>query len=571
MDKKLMWRLIVVIASVLFMGYCLVESFVYYSMPLSRREEYIKTHPEILKQIVNLGLDLQGGMRLVLEIDRSHLEKEQQKKLLDRAYTVIENRVNKLGVAEPTIQKQGQDRIIVELPGLKDEKRAKEIIGQTAQLEFMLLREPLQLEKAINIIDNVLAGKALHDSTLATAKDTLSEKDKAQQNLAEKLFKGAEEGADTAKKEKAKTVDTAKTLTVEELAKAASFKELLVSVQDQVGVQMDNVERVKAILGRSDVREALERAGLGGNVFLWSHDTIKVNAFPYRTLYYVKGTPEMKGDAIKAASPSIDQSGFRAGAAKVDMEMDARGARRFASVTGRNVNKFLAIVLDSTVYSAPRIIQKIPLGRAEITGSFTMEEAKNLAVVLEAGALPAPVKIIEEQTVGPSLGQDSIDKAVMAGWVAILFIIIFALVYYRMSGLIALAALAINILAVLAIMAKLNATLTLPGIAGLILQLAMGIDANVIIFERIREEARIGKTPRAAIESGYKMAFWTIMDSNLTTLITAFILLWKGTGAIKGFAVTLIIGLIISLYTALFVTRVLQDLIIAKHKTKLSI
>jgi SecD/SecF fusion protein len=571
MDKKTLWRLVVVIASVLLMGYFLVDSVIYYSKSLPERETYVKTNPNILKRIVNLGLDLQGGMRLVLEIDRSNLEKEQQNKILDRAYTVIENRVNKLGVAEPTIQKQGQDRIVVELPGLKDEKRAKEIIGQTAQLEFMLLREPIQLEKAINIIDNILAGKALHDSTLAMAKDTLSEKDKAQQNLAEKLFKGADEGADTAKKEKAKAVDTAKTLTVEDLAKAASFKEFLVSVQDQVGVQMDNVERVKAILGRADVRAALGSAGLGGNVFLWSHDTIKVNAVQYRTLYYLKGTAEMKGDAIKKATSNIDQSGFRAGASKVDMEMDARGARRFASVTGRNVNKFLAIVLDSTVYSAPRIIQKIPLGRAEITGDFSIEEAKNLAIVLEAGALPAPVKIIEERTVGPSLGQDSIRQSVMAGLIGSILVIFFMIFYYRLCGLIAVVLVMLSVFGILAIMAGLNATLTLPGIAGIILQIGMGVDANVLIFERIREELRVGKTVRSAIEAGFNRAFVTIVDSNLTTIVTALIILWKGTGALRGFALTLIFGLCISLYLALFVSKVVMDIVFKKTIGKMSI
>ncbi|MBN1130296.1 MAG: protein translocase subunit SecD [Chitinispirillaceae bacterium] len=569
MDKKIIWRLTIVVASFLLMGYFLVDSVVYYAKPLEQREEYVKTHPNILKRIVNLGLDLQGGMRLVLEIDRSKLEKEQQKKLLDRAYTVIENRINKLGVAEPTIQKQGQDRIIVELPGLKDEKRAKEIIGQTAQLEFMLLREPVQLEKAISVIDNVLAGKALMDSSIATAaKDTVSEKEKEKQVLAEKLFKGADNTTDTTAKSAIK--DSAKTMTVEELAKASSFKEFLVSVQDQLGVRMDNVERVKAILGRTDVREALERSGLGGNVFLWSHDTTKVEGKMFRSLYYLKAAPEMTGEAIKTASPSIDQ-GFRAGAAKVDMEMDARGARRFAAVTGRNVNKFLAIVLDSTVYSAPRIIQKIPLGRAEITGSFTMEEAKNLAIVLEAGALPAPVTIIEERTVGPSLGQDSIEKSIKAGIIGGLLVIIFMIFYYRLCGVIAVVLVILNVFGILAVMAGLNATLTLPGIAGIILQIGMGVDANVLIFERIREELRLGKTVRSAIEAGFNRAFVTIVDSNLTTIVTALIILWKGTGALRGFALTLIFGLTISLFLALFVSRVVMDIMFKKNVGKMSI
>jgi SecD/SecF fusion protein len=566
MDRKTTIRLLVVIASIILMGVFLYPSFVYYSKPLPVREEYVKTHPAIFKKIVNLGLDLQGGMRLVLEIDRTNIDKTQDKDPLDRAFTVIENRINGLGVAEPSIQKQGKDRIIVELPGLKDEQRAKDIIGQTAQLEFMLLREPVQLQQAIDVIDNVMAGKLSKDTVgKAAAADTTALKAKAQQALAEKLFKGEEK-----KKDSAIHTDTADTAAMEE-AEVTSFKDLLSGQEGQIAVRMDNIARVNDIMARKDVREALERVGLGSNKFLWSHDTITAQGVPHRSLYYVKGTPEMRGDAIKDARGSLDQNAMRGGGAKVDLEMNSKGARRFSAVTAVNVNKFLAIVLDSTVYSAPRIIQKISGGRAEITGHFSLAEANNLAVVLRAGALPAPVKIIEEQTVGPSLGQDSINKAVLAGWVAVLFIIVFALIYYRISGAIALGALTINILAVLAIMAGLNATLTLPGIAGLILQLAMGIDANVIIFERIREEDRTGKTPRASISAGYKMAYWTIIDSHLTALITSFILLWKGTGAVKGFAVTLILGILSNLYTALFVTRVPQDIIVGKNRKKLSI
>jgi preprotein translocase subunit SecD len=259
------------------------------------------------------------------------------------------------------------------------------------------------------------------------------------------------------------------------------------------------------------------------------------------------------------------------GKAKVDMEMNAKGARRFSSVTAANVNKFLAIVLDSTVYSAPRIIQKIPLGRAEITGSFTMEEAKNLAIVLRAGALPAPVKIIQEQTVGPSLGQDSIDKGIFSGIIAILIVYIFILVYYRLSGAIALVALTLNTLLTLAIMAGFHSVLTLPGIAGIILNIGMGIDANVLILERVREELNIGKTVRSAVDAGYERAFTTIIDSNLTTIFVAAILFWKGTGPIKGFAITLIFGLCASLFTALIVSRVLMNLIVTNNTKKLSI
>lgn len=536
--------------------YFLIPTFTFYSKTPEQREIYLRDNPQAMKKILNLGLDLQGGMRLVLEIDRSKLEKDQEKDVLDRAYAIIENRINALGVAEPTIQKQGKDRIIVELPGLKDEGSAKSVIGRTAQLEFNLLREPAQLEHAINLIDNVIAGKQPKDSVSAV--DTSKAKEEEKQKLAEQLFKGSE------------AEETEEQETPKKPTEIRSFKELLVQLGDQVGVRMENVPKVNKILVREDVRQALNRAGLGGNSFLWAHDTTKLEGRDYRVLYYVKSSPEMRGDLIKDARASIDQEGFRAGGAKVDLEMNARGARRFSSVTAANVNKFLAIVLDSTVYSAPRIIQKIPLGRAEITGSFTMEEAKNLAIVLRAGALPAPVKIIEERVVGPSLGQDSIEKGMLATIIGTALVFAFMLFYYRLSGIIALVALIINIAIVLAVMAGVNATLTLPGIAGIILLIGMGVDANVIIFERVREELRLGKTVRSAIDAGYSNAFVTIMDSNLTTLITAFILLWKGTGPIRGFAVTLIFGIVASLFTALFVSRLIMKIFFEK-KTTLSI
>jgi SecD/SecF fusion protein len=565
MKKNITLGILLAVAVVAVCTYLLIPSIIFYSKSPEAREAYVSEHPDILKKIINLGLDLQGGMRLVLELDASKVGVA-DKDLLDRAYTIIENRINALGVAEPTIQKQGKDRIIVELPGLKDEKAAKNVIGRTAQLEFNLLRDPAQLEHAINIIDKTVSGNIEKDSVASdsTVSDSSKVKTKEQQNLADKLFKGAE----TQDTNKSAVSDSAAANAPDEVT---SFKDLLVSIGDQLAVRMEDVGKVNTILSRQDVKQSLERSGLGGNAFLWSHDTSHSEGSVFRTLYYVRSSPEMRGDAIKDAQASIDQTGMRAGGAKVDLEMNSRGARKFSSVTGANVNKFLAIVLDSTVYSAPRIIQKIPLGRAEITGNFSMEEARDLAIVLRAGALPAPVHIIEERTVGPSLGQDSIDKALLAALVGVIFVIAFALFYYRLSGAIALIALAINIMSVLGIMALLNATLTLPGIAGLILQVAMGIDANVIIFERIREELRLGKTVRGGIDSGYKMAFWTIMDSHLTALITGFILLWKGTGPIKGFAITFIFGLITNIYTSLFATKVFQEIVFKSHKDKMSI
>jgi len=559
MKKNTPIRILLVLATVIVAIYFLVPSVTYYSKTSEQRELIRQNQPNILKKILNLGLDLQGGMRLVLEIDRSKLENRDDKDVLDRAYTVIENRINALGVAEPIIQKQGNDRIIVELPGLKDETAAKNVIGKTAQLEFNLVREPDLLRRALSVIDNVLTGKEGPATVDSSAKaDSLDKKE--HDEIASRLFK-SEQSKDSATDSSAADAATG----------AEKFKDMLVQVGDQVAARMDHVGKVSAILGRDDVQQALKRAGLGNNSFLWDHDTTKLGNSGYRVLYYVKGTPEMRGDVIKNAQATIGQSDMRGSAAKVDIEMNAKGSRTFSSVTAANRDKFLAIVLDSSVYSAPRIIQKIPFGKAEITGNFTMEEAKNLAIVLRAGALPAPVKIIQEQIVGPSLGQDSIEKGLYAGLIGAIFVVLFMLIYYRISGLIALVALTINILMILAVMAGIHATLTLPGIAAIILLIGMNVDANVIIFERIREELRLGKTAHNAIKSGYETAFVTIMDANLTTLITAFILLWKGTGPIRGFAVTMILGIMASLFTALFVSKVLMDVLFQKNKNTLSI
>ncbi len=414
-------------------------------------------------------------------------------------------------------------------------------------------------------IDKALQGQVVDDSTAAES-DSAAQKEEEAQSLAERMFGGAtaeDSAADSGAVESEEVADV--------FGGAKSFRELLAPIGQQVGAKMSNKPQIEAILQNKEVRTALENAGLGGNVFLWGHDTTYVEGVPYQPLYYLNGRPEMAGDVIKDAWHELDQSGL-AGGYSVELELNGVGARRFSRVTGANVGRNLAIVLDSTVYSAPQIKQRIPLGRAQITGSFSMEEARNLAIVLRAGALPAPMEIIEERTIGPSLGQDSVVKGLWAAAIGLALVLVFMGIYYRLSGVIADVAVVLNILFVLAIMAGINATLTLPGIAGLVLIVGMSVDANVIVFERIREELHLGKTVRSAIAAGYSRALLTILDANITTLLTAFILLWIGTGPIRGFATTLIFGIIVSLFTALFVTRVIFDIITSSGKvTKLSI
>jgi len=550
--------------------YLLIPSLQFYTKSEAEQEQVRADNPASLKRILNLGLDLQGGMRLVLEIDRSKLDSD-DKDVIDRAYAIIDNRINQLGVAEPVLQKQGRDRIIVELPGIKDEKAAKEIIGKTAQLEFNLVRDDAMRERALSIIESTVTGKA--DTTEAdSSKEAVSDvkQEKAEQELADKLFGGSESDKET---DSSASVEGGDGEADDIFESAGTFRSMVEYMGEMAVVKTENVRKVNEFIRRDDVRKALDRAGLGGNVFLWGNETFSPgnnSSQTYKFIYYVKAAPEMKGDVIKNAMSTIDQGGMNAGKAKVDMEMNSAGARRFTTVTGHNINKQLAIVLDSTVYSAPRILTRISGGRAEITGSFTMEEAKSLAIILRAGALPAPVRIVEERTVGPSLGQDAIQKGIMAGLIGTALIIVFMIIYYKASGIIALFALLLNMLIVLATMAAINATLTLPGIAGLILLIGMGVDANVLIFERVREETAQGRTVRSAIEQGYSNALSAILDSNITTIITGFILLWKGTGPIRGFAVTLIIGITASLFTALFVSKLLMTTFFNK-KSKLSI
>ncbi len=569
MKRSTTLSVLLTIGAIVFSLFFLKDSFIFYTKNQQQKNEYVETHPSIFKKIINLGLDIQGGMRFVLEIDRSNLPKETGKEtgggdLLDRAYTVIENRINGLGVAEPEIQKQGRNRIIVQLPGFRDEAAATKVIGSTAQMEFNLLREPADLDRAIKIVDNVMKGELIADSTKAAAKDTTAAKATEAQQKAQNLFGGKETAGDTSKAK----ADTDSSENEEEIT---TFSDMLTGMEGQIAVLESNKAKVEKILARDDVRAALERAGLSGSIFLWGHETHVQGSALYRSLYYVKARPEMRGDAIKDARQAIDQGGMAMGQSIVELEMNNKGAKTFARVTAANIGKYLAIVLDSTVYSAPVIRSKIPSGRAQIEGNFTIEEAKNLAIVLRAGALPAPVKVVEERIVGPSLGQDSVRQGAIASAISFFFIVLFMVFYYRYCGLIACGALLLHVLFVLGMMAAINATLTLPGIAGIVLNVGMAVDANVLIYERIREELRLGKTPRSAIDAGYNRAIITILDSQIVSLITAIILFWAGTGPIKGFALTMILGICFTIFTQVTITRAFFNIIPISKENKLSI
>ena len=406
---------------------------------------------------------------IVLEL-REGEAKRIKDSAINQALETIRNRIDQFGVAEPLIQRQGLKQIVVQLPGVKDPKRAKDLIKNTALLEFKMLDE---------------------DSKLAM-------------DLPQRVPRGKE---------------------------------------------AEVLEQFKAKVPEGD--EILFEKHL-------DKDTNQEFRFPY----VVKKRVMLTGDVLSDARVSIGQFNDP----YVSVTFDSKGAREFERITGENIKKRMAIVLDNSVYSAPVIQDRIAGGRAQITGSFTMQEANDLAIVLRAGALPAPLKILQDLTVGPSLGRDSIDKGVRSTLFAGALVVLFMIVYYRLSGVIADVALALNLICLIGALAGLNATLTLPGIAGIILTIGMGVDSNVLIFERIREELRGGKPVRLAVDGGYDKALLTIIDAHVTTLITGLALFLFGTGPIKGFAVTLCLGIAINLFTALVGTKVVFDVINQRRK-----
>jgi len=430
MGKRTLYKSLFILAII---GLC-----AYFTFPLDKR--------------INLGLDLRGGMHLLLKVDTSHLPEKDKIDATDRALEVIRNRIDAFGVREPSIQKQGDDEIVVQLPGVTERERALDLIGKTALLEFkVVLTDP---------------------------------------------------------------------------------------------------EKVKAAL-EGNVPEGFE---------------LKYSLDDNEPLLLEKKAA-MTGDSITNASVRFDQSQFNEPV--VTLQFNGEGAKKFGELTGANVGKRLAIVLDGKVQSAPRIREAIPSGEAVITGRFSPEQAQDLALVLRVGALPAPMYVEEERTVGPLLGQDSISSGVKASLVGLALVFIFMAVYYLLAGLVANVALILNFLMVLGGLGALpllfpgiSATLTLPGIAGMVLSLGMAVDANVLINERIREELTAGRPIRTAIANGYSRAFSAIFDSNFTTLIAAFLLFQFGTGPIRGFAVTLTIGLIASMFTAIVVTRTIFEIML---------
>jgi preprotein translocase subunit SecD len=487
---------------------------------------------------------------------------------INRVLEILVNRIDQFGVAEPTIQKQGNQRIIVELAGVQDSERARALLESTALLEFFIVKDINTTNQLMVRIDQVLKGD---ESLAAVTKTTIDKKSNEFQESDDQTVSVSDLFGETEDSE----ASTDSAVVDENIFAERPFSAMLRNLGQTIGVPEKNLYAVKKILERPEVQEKL--AAVGG-MFLFSH---KAEEYPLvdgtletmYSLFLVEDAAELTGGVVEEAKANLGPQGSTsAGQPIVNLTMNSDGARKWSIVTGSNVGRQVALVLDKKVHMAPNIREKISGGSTLIEGFADINEAKDIAIVLRAGALPAPVDIIEERVIGPSLGADSVRSGTLSVIIGLGIVLVFMLIYYRFSGLIADFALIWNIVLVLAVLASLQATLTLPGIAGLILTVGMSIDANVIIFERIREELRKGKTPKAAVKSGYDRALTTIIDANMTTVIAALVLWQFGTGPIKGFATVLFWGILISMFTAIFVTRtIFNTLTSRKGFTKLSI
>ena len=499
---------------------------------------------------LKLGLDLQGGMHLVLEVDdpEGTMTVEAKADMIDRVDRIIRTRIDEFGVEEPLIQKVGGERLIVELAGIDNEDRAKEIVQRNAFLEFKLVLPTTDMTAALSRIDRSVVAALGIDSIRALGRDVVADD---QPEIVDLLFGGADTAVSAEQVDTTEVVEEVPEEEEDPLDNLQPFSSLL-NLGDVPGTYLIAIEdepTVQLFLEMDEVQRALPR----DQALQWGMELVGRGARTYKYLWVLEEDPFLTGDRLEEATagrdPQFNQS-------QVQFELSRAGGRTFGQFTGQHIGDNLAIVLDGAVQSAPVIRDRIGArGQIDMGSGTPLEEASDLALVLRAGALPAKINIIEERTVGPSLGQDSIDAGRIAGMLGIGLVMLVMMAYYRVAGILAVGALGVYVILVLGGLAGFGAVLTVPGIAGLILSIGMAVDANVLIFERIREELSAGRATRTAVEEGFQHAFSAIMDANMTTLITALILFQFGTGPVRGFAVTLSIGIVASFFSALFVTR----------------
>src|SRR4051794_28578273 len=499
------------------------------------------------------GLDLQGGMHLALELDQSKQVSADPKKDLDLALTVLRKRIDEFGVEEPLVQKVGDNRIVVELAGISDPARAKGIVQRSAFLEFKITNKTGALEKALPAMDRTL-------KSLGIKGQAQPEKPSAVQQLlggdTSRATPKDSTRPDTSRKAKSRKDTAARDSAAQDTTPVPGgvLSGLIQpagpgAVPGEYAVPETAFPRVDSLINLPAVASQLPR----GVVLRWSAAPTSVGVQPVRFLYALENKSIVTGANLVNAQAQLDPL---TNGPIVTFELDRAGGRRFGDETGKHVGDYMAILLDGRVQGRPPVIQSRIGRNGQITlGGKSLQEAQDLALTLKAGALPIPLKIVEERQVGASLGSDSIRKGITAGLVGTAMVILIMLVFYRLSGALAVLALALYILFTLGALSMVDATLTLPGLAGIVLSIGIAVDANVLIFERIREELMHGKTVRLAIDEGFKHAMNAIIDSNVSTVLTALFLFQFGTGPVKGFAVTLIMGIIASMITAVFVTR----------------
>jgi preprotein translocase subunit SecD len=524
------------------------------------------------------GLDLQGGMHLALELDQSKQVSSDPKRDIDLALTVLRKRIDEFGVEEPLIQKAGDERIVVELAGISQPERAKAIVQRSAFLEFRITDKTNALEKALPAMDRTLRSLGIKGDTSRgkpSAVEQLLGGDTAKKvdstAKAATATGGKESGKTGGKQTKPAAKDAAKPVAKDAAKPGAKDSSAADSGAVSGGILEGLIQSAGAVAGTSTPGEyvvpepafprvdsllnipQVARQLPRGLVFRWSSAPTSIGVQPYRFLYVLDDRPIVTGANLEDAQATIDQ--LTQGAI-VTFQLDRAGGRKFGEETGRHVGDFMAILLDGRVQGRPPVIQSRIGRNGQITlGNKSLQEAQDLALTLKAGALPIPLKIVEERQVGATLGADSIKDGITAGLVGTAMVVLIMLVFYRLSGVLAVLALALYILFTLGGLSMIDATLTLPGLAGIVLSVGIAVDANVLIFERIREELLHGKTVRLSVDEGFKHAMNAIIDSNVSAVLTALFLFQFGTGPVKGFAVTLIMGIAASMITAVFVTR----------------
>jgi len=487
------------------------------------------------------GLDLNGGMHLALEVDESKGAVPQKAEALDRAMKVVRSRIDQFGVSEPVVQRSGNDRIIVELPGIDDPQRAQEVVQKSAFLQFQITDKTGALEKAMPRLDAAVKNLGRAPSAAAPAKtDTTAVATTAGPSGLFTADTTAKPAGDSTKADTAAVAATT----------GGGFSKLIQQGQmpGEYFVAESDIPTLETYLQRPEIQALIPP----GKEILFGSDSAQLANKLYRTIYVVDSKPIITGENLVDAKPNSSPTEGTI----VEFQFNNEGGRRFRNETSKHIKDYMAIVLDDRVMGRPPVIQSAIGSRGQITmGGRDLQAASDLALVLRAGSLPTPLKIAEVSTIGASLGKDSVSKGITAGLIAVLLVVGIMVIYYRFSGVLAVFGLILYMFFTLAILAGFGAALTLPGLAGFVLSIGIAVDANVLIFERIREELAHGKTVRTAVDEGFRHAMSAIVDSNVSTALTAAVLYQYGTGPVRGFAVTLLAGIAASMVTSIFVVR----------------